>query len=48
VGLYAAVAEVMAWVYQMNTFAANAGTMLRPTVPALIDVPAGFDPGPSE
>jgi flagellar biosynthetic protein FlhB len=47
-GLYAAVAEVMAWVYQMNEFAANAGAMLRPTVPALIDVPAGFDPGSPE
>ena len=42
--LYAAVAEVMAWVYQMNEFAANAGAML-PAAPALIAVPEGLDPG---
>ncbi|MCX7166912.1 MAG: flagellar biosynthesis protein FlhB [Rhodocyclales bacterium] len=46
--LYAAVAEVMAWVYQMNAFAANAGAMLLPTVPALIAVPEGLDPGAPE
>lgn len=46
--LYAAVAEVMAWVYQMNEFAANAGAMLLPTPPELIAVPDGFDPGASE
>lgn len=46
--LYSAVAEVMAWVYQMNEFAANAGVLLVPTVPALIAVPEGFDPGAPE
>lgn len=45
--LYAAVAEVMAWVYQMNEFAANSGVML-PAAPALIAVPEGLDPGAPE
>ena len=43
--LYAAVAEVMAWVYQMNEFAANAGAKLLPAPPGLIAVPEGLDPG---
>lgn len=43
--LYVAVAEVMAWVYQVNEFAANAGSMLLPAAPALIAVPEGLDPG---
>lgn len=43
--LYAAVAEVMAWVYQINEFAKAAGDTLPPAVPTLIAVPDGFDPG---
>lgn len=43
--LYSAVAEVMAWVYQMNEFAASAGNTLLPVAPDLIAVPEGFDPG---
>jgi flagellar biosynthetic protein FlhB len=46
--LYSAVAEVMAWVYQMNEFAASAGNSLLPVVPELIAVPEGFDPGAVE
>ena len=46
--LFAAVAEVMAWVYQMNEFAANAAGTLLPTPPALIAVPEGLDPGAPE
>lgn len=42
--LYAAVAEVMAWVYQMHEFAAQ-GAMLRPAAPGRIAVPEGLDPG---
>lgn len=43
--LYSAVAEVMAWVYQVNEFAASAGSTLLPVAPDLIAVPEGFDPG---
>lgn len=46
--LYASVAEVMAWVYQLNTFAEQAGTMSPPTAPAQIAVPPELDPGVSE
>ncbi|MBI5861630.1 MAG: flagellar type III secretion system protein FlhB [Rhodocyclales bacterium] len=46
--LYAAVAEVMAYIYQLNQFAASAGAMLPPTAPALIAVPAELDPGVPE
>lgn len=42
--LYGAVAEVMAWVYQLDEFAAEPGRML-PATPTLISVPAGLDPG---
>lgn len=45
--LYTAVAEVMAWVYQLNTFATRAGDMLPPLAPAHIAVPDGLDPGAS-
>jgi flagellar biosynthetic protein FlhB len=45
--LYAAVAEVMAYIYQLNQFATSAGAMLPPTAPALIAVPEGLDPGVS-
>ncbi|MEI8161765.1 MAG: flagellar biosynthesis protein FlhB [Betaproteobacteria bacterium] len=43
--LYAAVAEVMAYVYQLNQFALSAGELLPPVVPAAIAVPDGMDPG---
>lgn len=46
--LYASVAEVMAWVYQLNTFAEQAGTMSPPTAPAQIAVPPELDPGVHE
>lgn len=48
--LYAAVAEVMAWVYQINDHAAAAaaGAGLLPAAPARIAVPEGFDPGATE
>ncbi|MDP2795668.1 MAG: flagellar biosynthesis protein FlhB [Sulfurisoma sp.] len=45
--LYTAVAEVMAYVYQLNQYAASAmGLMPRP--PAAIAVPAELDPGSPE
>ncbi len=43
--LYAAVAEVMAWVHQLNEYAASGNAMLPPSAPALIAVPVGLDPG---
>jgi flagellar biosynthesis protein FlhB len=45
--LYTAVAEVMAYVYQLNQyFAAGAGAAVPPPqVPAAIAVPVGLDPG---
>jgi len=43
--LYAAVAEVMAWVYQMDEYVTNAGASLLPPVPTQIAVPDGLDPG---
>jgi flagellar biosynthetic protein FlhB len=46
--LYTAVAEVMAWVYQLNQFALAAGDILPPVAPALIAVPEGMDPGVPE
>lgn len=46
--LYASVAEVMAWVYQLNTFAEQVGTMSPPTAPAQIAVPPELDPGVPE
>ena len=42
-GLYTAVAEVMAYVYQLNHCMANGG--LPPAVPARLPVPDGMDPG---
>jgi flagellar biosynthetic protein FlhB len=42
--LYTAVAEVMAYVYQLNQYAA-AGGALPPQAPAAIAVPPGLDPG---
>ena len=46
--LYAAVAEVMAYVYQLNRFAFSAGGLLPPVAPAAIAVPDGMDPGVAE
>jgi flagellar biosynthetic protein FlhB len=49
--LYASVAEVMAWVYQLNTFAEQAGTLspiAPPTAPTQIAIPAELDPGVPE
>ncbi|MDP1733942.1 MAG: flagellar biosynthesis protein FlhB [Sulfuritalea sp.] len=46
--LYRAVAEVMAYVYQLNQFAISAGNLLPPVAPAAIAVPEGMDPGTPE
>lgn len=44
--LYTAVAEVMAYVYQLNQFIATGGKLLPPVAPSEIKVPDGLDPGP--
>jgi flagellar biosynthetic protein FlhB len=46
--LYTAVAEVMAYVYQLNQFALSAGDLLPPVAPEAIAVPEGMDPGVPE
>ncbi|HLA36297.1 MAG TPA: flagellar biosynthesis protein FlhB [Rhodocyclaceae bacterium] len=46
--LYSAVAEVMAYVYQLNQFMASSGGLLPPTLPTAIAVPTGMDPGVAE
>jgi len=47
--LYTAVAEVMAYVYQLNQFLADGGrTLLPPAMPEKISVPADLDPGVPE
>jgi flagellar biosynthesis protein FlhB len=43
--LYTAVAEVMAWVYQLNTYVRRGG--IHPKAPEDILVPEGLDPGPA-
>ena len=43
--LYTAVAEVMAYVYQLNEFIASGGKLLPPQVPGELAVPDGLDPG---
>tara|TARA_R110002049_G_scaffold196311_2_gene365381 strand:- start:452 stop:1633 length:1182 start_codon:yes stop_codon:yes gene_type:complete len=43
--LYTAVAEVMAYVYQLNNWMARGGT--KPDVPTGVSVPRGMDPGGS-
>jgi flagellar biosynthetic protein FlhB len=43
--LYTAVAEVMAYVYQLNQFALSMGDVLPPVAPVAIAVPEGMDPG---
>lgn len=46
--LYTAVAEVMAYVYQLQQFIGSGGKMLPPALPAAIAVPEGMDPGAVE
>jgi flagellar biosynthetic protein FlhB len=46
--LYTAVAEVMAYVYQLNQFALSMGNLQPPVAPAVIAVPEGMDPGAAE
>ncbi|WP_227817467.1 flagellar biosynthesis protein FlhB [Nitrogeniibacter aestuarii] len=43
--LYTAVAEVMAYIYQLNHWMENGG--LPPAEPTALQVPPGMDPGPS-
>ncbi|MBF6616521.1 MAG: flagellar type III secretion system protein FlhB [Candidimonas sp.] len=40
--LYAAVAEVLAWVFQLRSW--NSGTGVEPQVPTSLPIPTGFDP----
>jgi flagellar biosynthetic protein FlhB len=44
--LYNAVAEVLAWVYQLRRYEAGSGGE-RPREPSGLDVPADMDPGPA-
>jgi flagellar biosynthesis protein FlhB len=44
--LYTAVAEVMAYVYQLNTWLSRGGR--KPVAPTDLDVPEGMDPGLAE
>jgi flagellar biosynthetic protein FlhB len=43
--LYTAVAEVMAYVYQLNQYLGSGGKLLPPQLPGAIAVPEGLDPG---
>jgi flagellar biosynthetic protein FlhB len=43
--LYTAVAEVMAWVFQVRAHASTPGELAPPQAPLAIAVPAGLDPG---
>ena len=43
--LYTAVAEVMAWVFQMDAYAKDMVDAAPPVAPRDIAVPAGLDPG---
>lgn len=45
VALYTAVAEILAYVYQLNQFLASRTSMLPPSPPRAVTVPAGMDPG---
>lgn len=45
VALYTAVAEILAYVYQLNQFLTNRGNLLPPSPPRAVTVPAGMDPG---
>ena len=42
--LYGAVAEVLAWVYQLRRWREGAADAVEPAVPTALDVPAGLDP----
>ncbi|HQR05101.1 MAG: flagellar type III secretion system protein FlhB [Proteobacteria bacterium] len=47
--LYTAVAEVMAYVYQLDQFVADGGrTLQAPVLPAAVAMPDGMDPGAAE
>jgi flagellar biosynthetic protein FlhB len=46
--LYTAVAEVMAYVYQLNEFMSSGGRVLPPEIPGSILVPDDMDPGAPE
>ena len=47
--LYTAVAEVMAYVYQLHQFLVDGGrSLFEPRLPATLPVPAGMDPGVPE
>jgi flagellar biosynthetic protein FlhB len=46
--LYTAVAEIMAYVYQLQAFAAGGANLLPPVLPSAIAVPEGLDPGAPE
>ena len=46
--LYTAVAEVMAYVYQLNQFLTSGGKLLPPQLPGAITVPEGMDPGAAD
>ena len=43
--LYTAVAEVMAYIYQLNAFISGSAKMPPPQMPTAIAVPEGMDPG---
>ncbi len=43
--LYTAIAQILAYVFQLRRWVPGRGT--APRAPGAIDVPAGFDPGPS-
>ena len=44
--LYTAVAEVLAYIYQLNQFLAGGSHLREPVPPQALPVPAGMDPGP--
>ena len=44
--LYTAVAEVLAYVYQLNQFMAGGSNLRQPEPPKSLPVPPGLDPGP--
>jgi flagellar biosynthetic protein FlhB len=44
-GLYTAVAEVMAYVYQLNQFMVSGGRLSAPEIPKQLTVPTELDPG---
>ena len=46
--LYTAVAEIMAYVYQLQQFVSGGANLLPPVLPSAIAVPEGMDPGVPE